>query len=257
MQQLSPHMIPFKKQVAALQGHRSLARCVCMSTSGDVVASGSDDKTVRFWDLARPANVAEDEEAGHPSYYYGDNDDDGAGSGLFSGYGSGSGYGGGYGSSNNDGGDSHSAAYNSRFSAQSGAGGGGGTSWVEEGSGSFGSVGGTWERLHPSQASRGGKRGVYPEGRGQGGGGGWGGGLQGNGSGLGVWSGVGGCREVVSQQLLLPHSVLSVSCDPEGRAVVATDLKGGVFCSVQVNYVSKRLARRKIKKKRDYMHGRC
>lgn len=199
-------------KVAALRGHRSLARCVCMSTSGDVVASGSDDKTVRFWDLARPAAVE-----GHEDYpnRYGDVDD--GVSGYHSGSGHGSGYGGQYGGNKKDGNDNHSAAYNSQFTSDSGAG-GGGMSWLEDGSLSFGTAGGTWEHLHRG----------YANGRGS------------NGRGLGVWGGVGGCREVTAQQLLLPHSVLSISCDPEGRAVVATDLKGGVFCSVQDNCVAKR-----------------
>jgi len=225
------HYFLYLPKVAALRGHRSLARSVCMSTSGDVVATGSDDKTVRFWDLSRPAAVEGGED--YPNNY-GDVDD--GVSGYHSGSGYRSGYGGQYGGKNNDGNDNHSAAYNSQFTSGSGAGGAGGMSWMENGSLSFGTVGGTWEHLQRDYANGRGSR----DGGGSQEGGGWGGGLQSNGSGSGVWGGVGGCREVTSQQLLLPHSVLSISCDPEGRAVVATDLKGGVFCSVQVNYVAKR-----------------
>ena len=49
---------PKGNAVARLEGHTSLARAVAMSESGSVVVSGSDDCTVRFWDLSRSSSSA-------------------------------------------------------------------------------------------------------------------------------------------------------------------------------------------------------
>jgi len=155
-----------------------------MSAAGDVVASGADDKTVRFWDLARPAD---------------DRDGDGSGGHACGGWGED-----GLGGSGRDAGGLAGVARR----AEGG----------DDGSASVDTAGGGWEpRAEPRVGA-------------------WGGGLQGG----GVWSGVGGVLEVAPQRLLLAHSVLSLACDSNGRAVVATDLKGGVFCSVLVSYTSTR-----------------
>ena len=47
------------QQVAELKGHRNYVTSVAFDSSGKYLASGSDDKTVRIWDVATKQQVAE------------------------------------------------------------------------------------------------------------------------------------------------------------------------------------------------------
>jgi WD40 repeat protein len=40
------------KEIAALKGHTGNVRCLSLSPDGRTLASGSDDRTIKLWDLA-------------------------------------------------------------------------------------------------------------------------------------------------------------------------------------------------------------